>query len=231
MRSAIDSYVREVERLLPGDRGVRKDLIAELRDGLDDAAEAYRHSGLDGRLAELRAVRDAGDTDVVAASYHAELAASHGQRTAALIGLSLPAVVLAWTGMWRLGGDLEVARQWPVSELTMALSRVVDWAAYIGGVSALAGLAALIWAARRGRATGWVVKAVALASGTFLLVHVGSNIVMNALLIEGGVDAGMLFSLSPAGLLGVLTMALTVVQARSVWRTLKISFNRRARTG
>lgn len=228
MRSAIDSYVREVERLLPGDRGVREDLIAELRDGLDDAAEAYRCSGLDRRQAELRAVRDAGDTDEVAASYRSELTASQGQRTAALIGLSMPAIVLAWTMMWRFGGDAVVADRWPVSELTMVLSRVVDWAAYLGGASALAGLAALIWTARTGRSPGWMVKAVALASGAFLLVHVGSNILMNALLIRGGVDAGTLFSLSPAGLLGALTMALTFVQGRAVWRTLKISFSRPA---
>lgn len=223
MRGAIDSYVRQVEQRLPGARGVRKELLAELRDGLRDAASAHRRSGLDARQAELLAVRESGPADELAAEYRAELVASQGQRTAALIGLSLPVIVLAWTLVWKFGGDTVVAGQWPASPATSMLSRVVDWAAFAGGAAALLGLVVLVWTARRGRSESWVARSVAIVGGGLLVAHIASNMLMNALLVMKGFDFQAMY-FSPLGALGVASMAFMLVQLRSVWRTLRLSF-------
>jgi hypothetical protein len=220
---AIDGYVRQVEQRLPGRYGLRKDLLAELRGGLNDAAAAYRRDGLSAPQAELLAVREAGPADELAAEYRAELVASQGQRTAALIGLTLPAVVLAWTLMWRFGGDAMVAGQWPVSPMTFVLARVVDWAAFAGGAAALVGLVVLVWSARRGRSESWVGRSVAIVAGGLLATHVGSNIVMNVLLVKDGFNCQEMY-LGPVGLLGAASMAVMLLQLRSVWRTLRLSF-------
>lgn len=223
MQGAIDGYVRRVEELLPGSYGKRKDLLSELRDGLRDAAEAHRRDGLDARQAELLAVRESGPADELAAAYRAELVASQGQRTAALIGLTLPAVVLAWTLMWTFGGDAVVAGQWPASSVTLVLARVVDWAAFAGGAAALVGLVVLVWSARRGRSESWVGRSVAIVAGGLLATHVGSNVVMNVLLLKDGFNCQEMY-LGPVGLLGFASMAVMLVQLRSVWRTLRLSF-------
>jgi hypothetical protein len=228
MQGLIDGYVRRVDALLPGGRSVRDDLLTELRDGLADAAAAHRRTGLDAQQAEVRAVREAGPAPEVAAAYGAELVASQGQSTAAFVGLSLPAVVLSWSVLWHFAGGA-VAVQWPVSPLVFTLSRIVDWSAYLGGAATLAGLAMLIWFARSGRDAGQVVRGIGLVGCTTLLVHCCANVTMNVLLLGSGLSVSAL-ALGPSGLLGAVTLGLTGLQLRSLWRTLRICFDRRART-
>jgi hypothetical protein len=96
----IDEYVAGLSRRLIGPRRVKADLLAEARDGLVDAAEAYADAGLPASEAARRALADFGGYRQVAADYQAELAAAQGRRTALLVAVVMPAVMLASRLMW-----------------------------------------------------------------------------------------------------------------------------------
>lgn len=63
-------------RLPPGRQS--RDVLAEVRDGLEDAAEAYRSGGLRQHEAEQRAVADFGDLDQVGQALRTEIGAAAG---------------------------------------------------------------------------------------------------------------------------------------------------------
>jgi hypothetical protein len=92
----IDAYVADLGRSLRGPARAKADLLREARDGLYDAAAAYRDDGLDPEAAQHRAVRDFGDVREIAPDYQAELAAAQGRRTALLICLVLAPQSLLW---------------------------------------------------------------------------------------------------------------------------------------
>jgi hypothetical protein len=56
--SVIDGYLAELDRVLYGPRRVKADLLAEVRGGLIDAAEAHERAGLEPEAAERMAVAD-----------------------------------------------------------------------------------------------------------------------------------------------------------------------------
>ncbi|MET8977016.1 permease prefix domain 1-containing protein [Streptomyces sp. NPDC004539] len=93
----IEQYVAELDRALRGPRAVKADMLAEARDGLTDAAEAYEESGLDRASAERCAVADFGAVERIAPEFQAELALAQGRRTALLIcGVLLAQPVVWW---------------------------------------------------------------------------------------------------------------------------------------
>jgi len=96
----IDEYMSGLSRRLTGPRRVKADLLAEARDGLVDAAEAYADAGLPARQATALAVSDFGSHQQVAAAYQAELAAAQGRRTALLVAIAMPTVMLMSRLMW-----------------------------------------------------------------------------------------------------------------------------------
>jgi hypothetical protein len=99
----IDEYLAGLSRRLAGPRRVKADLLAEARDGLVDAAEAYADAGLPSSEAVARALRDFGDYRQVAADYQAELAAAQGRRTALLVTIVMPSLMPVSRLMWRGG--------------------------------------------------------------------------------------------------------------------------------
>jgi hypothetical protein len=98
--SAIDEYVAEMSARLVGPGRVKADLIAEARDGLCDAAQAYTEEGMAPARAAERAVADFGAPDLVLPHYQQELAAAQGRRTAGLVAAAMSAVQLLSPLMW-----------------------------------------------------------------------------------------------------------------------------------
>jgi hypothetical protein len=98
----IDEYLAGLSRRLAGPRRVKADLLAEARDGLVDAAEAYADAGRPPSEAVARALADFGEHRQVLADYQAELAAAQGRRTALLVTIVMPSLMLMsrllWTG-------------------------------------------------------------------------------------------------------------------------------------
>ncbi|MEV4753952.1 permease prefix domain 1-containing protein [Micromonospora sp. NPDC049559] len=85
MADAIDDYVIAVDRRLYGSGRVRADMLAEIRDALDDAADAYRDAGLADGDARRAAVAEFGPARRIAAGLQDTLAVAQGRRTACLL--------------------------------------------------------------------------------------------------------------------------------------------------
>jgi hypothetical protein len=96
----IDEYLAGLSRRLSGPRRAKADLLAEARDGLVDAAEAYAEAGLPASEATARALADFGEYHQVVADYQAELAAAQGRRTALLVAVVMPSLMLMSRLMW-----------------------------------------------------------------------------------------------------------------------------------
>jgi hypothetical protein len=101
----IDRYVAELDQALRGPRAVKADMVAEARDSLLDAAEAYEERGLDRESAERCAVDDFGSVQVIALDYQVELGLAQGRRTALLICAVLTVQPVAWWGLLRFAGQ------------------------------------------------------------------------------------------------------------------------------
>jgi hypothetical protein len=83
--TTVEAYLSELDATLRGPRRVKADLLAEARDSLDDAAEAYRRAGADACVARAKAVADFGGVAEVAPGYQAVLSVAQGRRTALLV--------------------------------------------------------------------------------------------------------------------------------------------------
>lgn len=94
--SIIDAYLAEITARLAGPRRRRRELLAELRDGLMDAADHYRAEGSLSTVAAARAVRDCGRVAVVAHAYADLLADHQARRTALALLVTGPPIGVLW---------------------------------------------------------------------------------------------------------------------------------------
>lgn len=101
--SAIDAYLAELAGALRGRRRLKADLLAEARDSLIDAADAYELSGLSPTAAQERAVDDFGTVARIAPQYQTELGLSQGRRTAlltfSLLGVQHLVFAYTWSSL------------------------------------------------------------------------------------------------------------------------------------
>ncbi|ODU17617.1 MAG: hypothetical protein ABT15_03065 [Pseudonocardia sp. SCN 73-27] len=93
----VDAHVDALGAMLRGPARLRASMLAEARDGLEDAAESLCGTGVEPREARSRAVADFGAVDEIAPRYQEELAAAQSRRTATLIAVTFPALILVWT--------------------------------------------------------------------------------------------------------------------------------------
>lgn len=106
----VETYLAGLNRALVGPRRRKTDLLAEARDSLVDATEAFEADGLSVDEAKLRAVQDFGDLAEVVPGYRAELGIAQGRRTAVLLFLVLIAQPIVWLpGVWAWTQQPELA--------------------------------------------------------------------------------------------------------------------------
>jgi hypothetical protein len=130
----IDGYAAALGRSLHGPRRLRADLVAEARDGLTDAAEAYEHEGADPDTAARNAVADFGPLRMVASGYQAVLATAQARRTALLFFLVTAAQSLSATYEWH---SLSSGWTFRPDLGYSVLARSVDWVGAGNKVAAL----------------------------------------------------------------------------------------------
>lgn len=94
----LESYLGQVAAALPGPTKARAAILAELRAGLLDAADAYHWRGLAASSAMEAAAEEFGDPATVAAALRPELAATQARRAAITLLATVPLVVVVWTG-------------------------------------------------------------------------------------------------------------------------------------
>lgn len=134
--STVDDYLTSLGRALPGPRRRKADLLAEARDHLIDATDAFEADGLDRASAEREAVADFGDLDEVAPGYRAELAVSQSRRTAMLLFLALIIQPIVWQeGVWSWNQD-QVGES-ALNDFLQSLVRGIGMVAIAGAVLAV----------------------------------------------------------------------------------------------
>ncbi|OXM56824.1 hypothetical protein CFP71_10925 [Amycolatopsis thailandensis] len=181
--SAIEAYIGDLDRRLSGSAGAKADLLTEARDGLTDAAEAYREGGTGEKEAERRAVADFGPAAVIAREYQAELALRADIGTLWKVIVGVPLIQVGW----------ELARIWTHGDWSRSGKPIPGW--YVSVielfgvlvvVSPVIGAVALFGTRRLGRrldsvrlgkVTRWTVGAAAIANLlALLLLTVGTSV-------------------------------------------------------
>jgi hypothetical protein len=213
----IDEYLGDLERRLHGCNRFKADLLGEARDGLHDAADAYRAGGWTDEDAERRAVADFGPAAVVARDYQAELGMLSGVRTLWKLVIGVPAMQIAW----------DYARILTFGEWTKLPTSTPEWykvvvhashgAVFLVPVIGLLALLGTRWLSRR-------LDGVRLSRvcGALIAFAVGVNVASVGLLIgaTGVVDVSRLFLSVPCAVLMVAWVLLSVrlvVLARRSW--------------
>jgi hypothetical protein len=205
-------HVAELALALRGPARVRRSMLAETRDGLHDAAAAYREGGLPVEQAARCAVRDFGSVGEIAPLYQEELLARQSRWAALQLTVVFPAMVLAWDLLWRSG----LGWKGPSVPLVSVLARLQDVASW--GVAAVA-LGLLLCTFHRGFAPRRLAWGAGMLGAIGVLVCGGSAVVMA--LSSGVAEPGYLVTGPvPAVAYGCSATVLVLV-ARSVVRTLR----------
>ncbi|MGW6280361.1 permease prefix domain 1-containing protein [Kribbella sp. NPDC055071] len=141
-RTPVDEYLAAMSRSLGGPRRPKADLLAEARDHLTDAIEAFEADGLDREAAERAAIADFGDLADVVPGYRTELAISQSRRTAVLLFMVLMIQPIVWQdGIWSWNRDVD-----PSNSLNTILNTLVE----IVGMTAAAGAVLVLIATSTG---------------------------------------------------------------------------------
>lgn len=166
----IAEFMAALASRLRGPEAAKADLLAEARDGLDDAAEAHAEAGHPDPRG--KAVAEFGDPDILARAYQAELGAAEGARTLKSVLLAVPVLhalwqtnQLVWIGSWSDFGP-------PAPSWYYAVATVNDRIGWIVMGLAAAGLLAGRLLARRGADTRRLGRAAGLlgAAGSTVLL-------------------------------------------------------------
>jgi hypothetical protein len=155
-RAVVDAHVAALAAALPRRGRWSRVLVAEARDGLVDAAAAYRDAGLGAVDAERRAVADFGPVEAVAPAYRQEVAVRQARRTSRLLcGLLVPPL-LAWPAV--------LAADRPPHGVAVLAGHLAG----VAGLAVLVAAVTLAWTARAtpGRRLPLVVGTAAVAGGT-----------------------------------------------------------------
>lgn len=165
---SVATYLSDLDRALTGNPRLRRDLLREAADHLDDATDAYLRAGYDAADAAAQAVADFGSVDEVAPGYQTTLAVGSARRTALLLLGVLGAQPFLWDG----GLDIAAASHAhaPDSRVYATLDAVVE----VGGFVGLAGAVAIVvltaigqrWlrlGRRAARIAGWYALVTAVA--------------------------------------------------------------------
>jgi hypothetical protein len=102
--SIAEAYVTALDHSLVGPRRVRRDLVQEARDHLDDASAALSDAGYDRAEAERIAVADFGDLDEIVPAFQTTLAVAAARRTALMLFAVLAIQPFLWDGPLGLDG-------------------------------------------------------------------------------------------------------------------------------
>ncbi|MGD0605201.1 MAG: permease prefix domain 1-containing protein [Streptosporangiaceae bacterium] len=151
--AAVESYLAEIAARLPGPARDQVGIVAELRSGLLDAADAHAATGLPAAEAALAAVLEFGDPGRVAAGFGAEIATRQARRVAVTLLVTGPLVGLLWVAT-ALASHLGIplAPHWPWAGPAPGLRAVIYLVAVAAGVTAWA---AVLGIATTGRLTRW----------------------------------------------------------------------------
>jgi hypothetical protein len=218
-QTAIESYLAEVAARLPGPARTYAEIVAELRCGLLDAADAHRSAGQPADRADLAAITEFGDPGQVADGFRAEIAARQARRVSIALLTTGPLVGVAWIAA-ALASHLARPSPWPA--LSPALSAGIDLAAVV--------IAAEVWAvllgiAATGRLTRWLPARPRRAPTAAMIAGFGAaaaDLVMLSLLTSQLATAPGRLSPLPVALAAAASLTRLTLATRAAHRSLVI---------
>jgi hypothetical protein len=212
----VAAHVAELDRVLRGPAAVRADVLAEVRDGLEDAAAAHRAEGAPAGEAAARAVAEFGTVADLAPLYQAELTTAQVRRTALVAGLLFPAMLLGWDLLWRSG--LAWPSSGPAPAVVGVLARVQD---VLSATAAALALLVLLATLRRRVRPRLLAAVAAGAALTGAALCVGTAVAMN---LANGPAALAMLTGSPVALPAfAASAAAAAVVIVSALRTLRLA--------
>jgi hypothetical protein len=179
----MSDYLEAVAAPLRGPKRVRKDMLAEIGDGFDEAVAERVAAGMSREAALDEAAAEFGEPRTVAAEVQRELEASQARRTAWTLLIALPAMTVMWD-LFSGDGD-------PGLAVTL-LARIIDAATAVAF-----GAAALVL-------TGHLERRAAYVCGLLGLVQIAVALGCSAVIALVADDEG------PAGAWAVLALASAV---------------------
>ena len=210
----VETYLTALSRSLSGPRRRRADLMAEARDSLEDATEAFEADGLNRWEAEQQAVADFGELDEVVPGYRAELGIAQGRRTAMALCLVMLAQPIIWKeGVWSWNRDTGSPTAYTafLNQLVMVIGMVTIAGAVLALLASGIGLR---YPAVRDHATKATAVFALLSGGAVSVVSIALS-TSSALADRSGPDG-------IAVVLGLVLLPLILV-GRSAHRTLRLA--------
>ncbi len=198
--TSVDDYLVGLTKALPGPRRKRADLLAEARDHLIDATEAFEAEGLDRDSAEREAVADFGNLHEVVPGYRAELAVSQSRRTAMLLFLVLIVQPIVWQeGIWSWTSD--AVQESALNDFLQTMVRGI-------GMVSIAGAVLAVVAAGVGMRYPIVREHVSRATSLFAIA---TSVVISAIGIGMAASSAQVALLDYAVVSGLVVLPLVVV--------------------
>jgi hypothetical protein len=197
--STATSYVRHLDAALVGPRRVKRGLLREAGDHLEDATEAYRAAGYDADSAQSMAVTDFGAVEEVAPSFQTTLAVASSRRTAWLLFGALAIQPFIWDG------PIGPKTQDPDSAAHAILNVLVE----VGGGLLIA--TSLVLLAATGIGNRWFAAGRRVARFTSITALAGAVYIklsaVGMLLLSGAASEPILWLLFAAFILVPMSMA------------------------
>ncbi|WP_083255176.1 permease prefix domain 1-containing protein [Amycolatopsis orientalis] len=217
--SVIEAYLGDLRARLDGPASAKRDLLREARDGLTDAADAYREGGWSEHDAQRRAVDDFGPVHLIARDYQAELGMHSGTRTLWKLIIGVPLMQIAW----------DYARKWTFGDWSQLDTPTPAWYQYVahfthGSVFLVPVLGVFVLVCMRWLSRRMDGVRLVRTAGVLIGEAVGLNLLSVAMLVfaTGIIDASRLFLSVPCGILMILWVVLSVrlaLLARRSWRS------------
>ncbi|GIG85505.1 hypothetical protein Pen02_04410 [Plantactinospora endophytica] len=212
MSGLIDDHVSAIGDRLRGSVRLRADILAEIRDGLVDAAEAYQRAGLTGPEAQRKAVREFGPARQIAADLQHVLAVAQGRRTALLLFVVLGAQYAGSELFGRTGGWQQLWEGVPPGPGYLWLARATDVFSGLALVAAVVAAVLLRWGLRHFDIRLAAIRLTAVLAS----VVVGVGMVCGALLtVLAPGDGGVRVLVGGVG--WAVSSALLLASARHCW--------------
>lgn len=207
-------HVAGVGNVLRGPVRARRSMLAEVREGLCDAAAAYRTAGLDEYAAARRAVADFGPVDLIAAQLQNELTARQARRTALLLVIAFPSMIVGWALVWSGGSGWTGNTSTPVVVMAIALDATSVIVATAGLALLLATFCPVVSLSRVAGAVGVIGTVGALSCAAMAIAMNLANAAATVQLVSTNPAAAPAF---------VSTAAALALVAHSTGRSLRVT--------
>lgn len=216
----IDAYLATLATRLAGPRRARQAILAELRDGLLEAANTRLEQGLDPDQAARSALAEFGNPTTVATAFTPELAGVQARRAALALTRTGPLVGLLW-----------IAALAAIHAPLMRHELAGVWLAFplVGLAIAMAGLGTLLAVAATGRPSRWLAcgpRLAPTAAATVAIAAIAADLTLLGMLTGQAITApGTITRLSglaavPVALAAAASITRLALSSRMTRRTL-----------